>query len=170
LRVKGLTVRSVELNERIVIRKRILASLSFCFALVALMLYGSTFVTSVIPGLLLVFVFFNLIFGILGIVLGRNPGDPKMRLTFPMRFPRWVKPLGIFLGAFCIVSFILVLRGGTPIAGNGRFFKKTASGTMLEISPDEYRRLEATEQRLFSATWLSLDVALGLTLWFKKPG
>ena len=148
--------------------RRILALVSFCFAAAALGLYALTFVQPPHTPLLFVFVFFNLAFGVLAIALGRNAHDPKMRLTFPRRFPRWVKPLGVIGGVFVALNFVLLFWGGTPIDRDGRFFRKTLSGAIQEISLSQYENLEASSQRSFSAFWLFFDVGLGLTLWFKE--
>jgi len=110
----------------------------------------------------------NLAFWMVALTIGRGRGEAKLSFRLPKAAPSSVKPLKISLPAFCVVSLIPVLLGGTPIQRDGQFLKNTVTGVIREVSRDEYSKLECAEERLFSGVWFSLDIVLALTLWFKE--
>jgi len=148
-------------------KNRILACVAFFFALTALVLYVTSFFPHAIRSFLL-FVVLNLAFWMIAVTLGRNRGETKVSFRFPKAIQNRLMPLKILLPAFCVANLIPVLVGGTPIQKDSQLLKKTISGTIREVSRDEYLKLEAAEERLFSGFWFSMDIALGLSLWFKE--
>jgi len=148
-------------------KNRVLACAAFLFALIAFVLYIASFFTSSFWGFVL-FIVLNLAFWMIAVTLGKNRGETKTSLRFPKAIQNRLMPLKILLAAFCVANLIPVLVGGTPIQKDSQFLKKTISGTIREVSRDEYLKLEAAEERLFSGIWFSMDIALVLSLWFKE--
>jgi hypothetical protein len=148
-------------------KNRLLAFAAFFFALVAFVLYVVSFLRPPFRGFLFLFMVLNLVFWMTALTIGRGRDEAKLSFRFPKAAPSTVKPLKILLPAFCVVSLIPVLIGGTPIQRDGQLLKKTVNGVLREVSRDEYSKLECAEERLFSGVWFSLDIVFALTLWFK---
>jgi hypothetical protein len=64
----------------------------------------------------------------------------------------------------CAVNVMLTGQARVPLIDNNGYYAKTVSGEHIEISRDEYDRLIAMQTRLFSGTWIAINLALASSL------
>ena len=103
------------------------------------------------------------------IALSRKKQDRRIEKHIsPGRNASWKEILmGGLLVAFCAVNCVLT-AGPAPVRDGDGYYLKTLTGKHIEISRQEYDDELRLQTRLFSGTWLAINLAFVSGFVFRK--
>jgi hypothetical protein len=110
----------------------------------------------------------NVLFLAAALTKGKESDPPKLTLQHKRKASQRMRLIGGVLVAFCAVNIMFTARGGTPLKDNDGYYLKMLSGKHAEISRQEYEDLSKLETRLFSGTWLAINLAFASSFLLRE--
>jgi hypothetical protein len=110
----------------------------------------------------------NVIFLAVALTKGKDLDPPNLKLEHKRKASWKMKLIGGVLVAFCAANTMFTSRGGTPLKDNDGYYVKMLSGKHVEISRQEYEDLSKLQTRLFSGTWLAINLAFASSFLLRE--
>lgn len=110
----------------------------------------------------------NVIFLAVALTKGKDAGPPKFTLERKRKASWRMKLIGGVLVAFCAANTMYTGRGGTPLKEKDGYYMKMFSDKRIEVSRQEYEDLSKLQARLFSGTWLAINLAFASSFLLRE--
>jgi EamA domain-containing membrane protein RarD len=151
------------------ILKRYIISFGFlAFAAVDVAVYVAALRGHDSSSVLFISLITNVIFLAVALTIGKKVDPPKFTPGHKRKASWRMKLIGAVLVAICATNVMYTVRRGTPLKDNDGFYIKTLSGKHIEISKQEYEELSKLQTRLFSGTWLAINLAFASSILLQE--
>jgi hypothetical protein len=150
------------------LKRYIIACGFLAFAAVDVVFYVVTLRGRDSSSLLFVSIIVNVIFLAVALMKGKELNRPMFALEHKSKAAWKMKLIGGVLVAFCAANVMLTARGGTPHKDNDGYYIKMLSSKHIEISRQEYEDLSKLQARLFSGTWLAINLTFASSFLLRE--
>jgi EamA domain-containing membrane protein RarD len=151
-----------------ILKRYIIAFGFLAFAAVDVAVYVTALRGDDSSSVLVVSLITNVIFLAVALTIRKKVDPPKFTLEHKSKASWRMKLIGAVLVAICATNVMFTVRRGTPLKDNDGFYIKTLSGKHIEISKQEYEDLSKLQARLFSGTWLTINLAFASSILLRE--